>query len=92
MYCRRAFTMQSKTTYFEPHKLSDTDLANTQLKRGLLGAALRGHFSKLPKDAFKVVFETQLMESHPAHMRPTKVKMYMLGKTTLMAGKYYKIS
>lgn len=58
-------------------------------KRACLGAAFATNYDALPATNASVVWEMEEVADPPAHLRPTKPKMWLLGTTVLKAGFYY---
>ena len=90
LFCRSTFQIGPKSTMFVPKPLDGAAAAETQVKRGYFGVAMRGNFDKLPTTAAKVLFETHL-DTAEVHLRPLKVKLYFMGHAVLEPGKYYKL-
>ena len=78
--------------HFVPTDLTDAQMTETVQKRSTLGACFNGHINSLPNTHAKVMWECEEVDQPPAHLRPTKPKLWLLGCLELDEGFFYQLS
>ena len=77
---------------YRPNALTDAQMAEKTLKRGVLGAAYVTRFDKLhAMSSVKVLWDVEPKLEPPAHMKPLKPKLWMMGSITLEKGFFYQL-
>ena len=82
----------SKTTAFFPADLADEVLSKQAQKHAVIGACLNGNLSKLPRTHAGILWDCRLQEGTPPIFRPVKPNMWLMCKTTLHPGKFYRLT
>ena len=81
----------SNCAYFAATDLTDQQMAETIQKRAVLGAAFNTRIDALPNTYARVIWEAEEVVTPPAHLRPTKPKLWLLRSVQLEEGFMYAL-
>lgn len=92
VFNRYVVTQDTVFAKFVPTNLSDSVAAASLQKRAVIGAAFVGHLDQLRgSNVVRVLWEVELSPEPPAHFKPIKPKLWVMGKLSMKKDNFYKL-
>lgn len=90
LFCRLLLKEGQSSLAFVPDRLSDGDMAASQLKRGLAGGIF-SDVSQLQTSCAEIAWEVTASYDPPAAIKPIKPKFWLLGNVEIKMDTVYKV-